>query len=355
MAIGIRHAWWQQQKRALFFVAGLFLLLFLVGACLVYEIYLSHPAFRGTKEITIAQGLGSRKIGALLKQEGVIGSKWAFVAYVWLRGEASSLKQGRYTVVDTMTISEVARDLVAGMSREQIITIPEGWDTRDIAAYLDVEGFAAEVETLRFFASSSGATAGRFSYLSELPQGVGLEGYLFPDTYRIFSGATLEDITARMLENFDRKLTPDLREAIARQKKSIFEIVTMASLIEKEVRRDEDRAIISGILWKRFAAGMPLQVDATITYAQAQNAKRKIQNNGRIFLEDTKIDSPYNTYRYPGLPRGPIANPGLSAILAAIYSKASPYLYYLSTPDGHTIFSRTLEEHNIAKAKYLNK
>ena len=156
-----------------------------------------------------------------------------------------------------------------------------------------------------------------------------------------------------MVRNFDAKVTQEVRDAIAGQQKSIFEIVIMASLIEKEVSSEEDRALVSGILWKRISLGMPLQVDATIAYIKNQESRIKNQRDGKISLEDTKIDSPYNTYRYRGLPRGPIANPGLSAIRAAVFPRSSPYLYYLSTPDGRTIFSRTLEEHNAAKEKYL--
>jgi len=118
---------------------------------------------------------------------------------------------------------------------------------------------------------------------------------------------------------------------------------------------DEDRALVSGILWKRIEIGMPLQVDATITYIKNQGPRTKNQGNGKILLADTKIDSPYNTYRYRGLPKGPIANPGMSAIRAAIYPKESSYLYYLSTPEGKTIFSRTLEEHNIARRDIYGK
>ena len=120
----------------------------------------------------------------------------------------------------------------------------------------------------------------------------------------------------------------------------------MASLIEKEVISDNDRALVSGILWKRIDNGIPLQVDATVTYIIGKKTTK-------ISIEETKIDSPYNTYAYKGLPIGPIANPGLSAIHAALYPKSSSYLYYLSASDGTTIYSRTFEEHNKAKVKYL--
>lgn len=333
--------------------AAVCLLIVAGTAVLAYEIYLPHTDFHGAKKIVIAPGMGSRATGTLLKHEGVIGSKWAFVTYVSLRGEASSLKPGTYKFFDYSAIPDIARDMVAGSARERSIVIPEGWDIHDIAAYFAKQSMGREQEVFTFLKNPPADFVRKFPYLAELPNGAGLEGYLFPDTYRIFQDTKFEDSVAKMLDNFGAKLTPDMRREISRQKKSMHEILTMASLIEKEVASDEDRAIVSGILWKRLDAGIPLQVDATIAYAQTKNEKRKTKNDGRISLEDTKIDSSYNTYRYRGLPPGPIANPGISAIRAAIYPRQSSYLYYLSAPDGRTIFSRTLAEHNAAKARYL--
>ena len=149
-----------------------------------------------------------------------------------------------------------------------------------------------------------------------------------------------------MLVNFDKKLTPELRTQIQKQKKTIFEIITMASMIEKEVRSLNDKKIVSGILWKRISIGMPLQLDATINYITDKN-------DPGVAIKDTKIDSPYNTYKYKGLPKGPISNPGIDSTTAAIYPTQTKYWYYLT--DGTTIFSETLQQHNEAKAKYLGK
>jgi UPF0755 protein len=149
-----------------------------------------------------------------------------------------------------------------------------------------------------------------------------------------------------MLTNFDSKLTPDLKSEIKRQKKTIFEIITMASMIEKEVKTTEDKKIVSGILWKRMVSGMRLQVDATLLYAQGKETSK-------TYIKDTQFTSPYNTYRNDGLPLGPISNPGMDSILAAIYPTKTAYYYYLSTTEGKTIFSKTLEEHSYNKNKYL--
>jgi UPF0755 protein len=153
--------------------------------------------------------------------------------------------------------------------------------------------------------------------------------------------SSCRDIVLKMLSNFKEKI-----DNTSIKGKTIFEIINMASLIEKEVRTFEDKKIVSGILWKRLEIGMPLQVDATIAYI----TKKKTT---RISLEELKIDSPYNTYLYKGLPLGPISNPGLSSIVASINPEKSDFLFYLSTLEGETVFSRNLTEHNIAKQKYL--
>ena len=238
------------------------------------------------------------------------------------------------------------------------MTIIEGWNLRNIGLYLEnKEMFMTEelFELVGFpLIDYSKATdllkpkdfSEEFDFLEDKPKNLGLEGYLFPDTYEIFFEEGIEDIVRRMLDNFDRKLTLELKEEIASQKKSIFEIVTMASLIEKEVRTIEDKKIVSGILWKRLKSRMPLQVDATISYITGRKTTE-------ITKEELKINSPYNTYKYKGLPLGPICNPGLESIKAAIYPKQSEYWFYLSTPEGETIFSKTLREHNEAITKYL--
>lgn len=323
----------------------------LIASILPYEIYMPHAAFNDTKSVEIVNGLGSREIGELLKKEGVIRSKWAFVTYVSLRGEASSLKPGTY-IFTPLPITEIAQMLIQGTPNEQTITIPEGWSIKDISEYLKKEGFANAAQFENMTLAYAGIFAERSPVFRDKPADRGLEGYLFPDTYRIFKTASAQEILFKMLDNFDKKFSQELRDETNRQHKKVFEIVTMASLIEKEVISEEDRALVSGILWKRIAADIPLQVDATVIYAK-QIAGADRQTSAKVTLADTKIQSSYNTYAHRGLPPGAIANPGLSAIFAALHPKESPYFYYLSTPEGKTIFSKTLEKHNQAKNKYL--
>jgi len=317
----------------------------------------SLPA-RGV-HIEIPEGSGSRAIGALLRERGLIRSPWAFVTYATLVGKAATLKPGSYSFAGFATIPGIVRALIAGEQypNERSITIPEGWDERDIADYFAAEGV---VEKEAWWAVAGYPAADyrsdakkpkvpdrsrEFSFLADKPAWVGLEGYLYPDTYRIWRDATPEDILRKMLKNFDARITPDLRAAIALQKKTIFAVITLASLVEKESGADAERPVIAGILWKRLAAGMPLQVDASVNYATGKR--------GTPVAADLKTPSPFNTYAHPGLPLGPIANPGIASIRATIFPHASSYLYYLHAPDERIIYSRTLEEHQAARAQYL--
>ncbi len=225
------------------------------------------------------------------------------------------------------------------VSNEVTITIPEGFNLKQIEDRLIEANLAERNELINFKFSKDVPLI-----LAGKPESASLEGYLFPDTYRFFKAAELSDIVSKMVSNLNSKLTPDLQTAIKNSPYSFYEILTMASLIEKEVPKDSDRPIVAGVLWKRLKAGMPLQVDATLVYITGRNEIRDA---------DKKINSLYNTYLYRGLPEGPISNPGLSAIKSALFPKASPYWYYLSAKDDATIFSKTLEEHNRNRAIYL--
>lgn len=326
------------------------------------EVYRAHTSFSGFKTVEVVSGMGSRRIASLLKQEGIIRSKWAFVIHVSLRGAIFNLKPGRYIFDDKSSIEKIVQKFINGGVQEVVIIIPEGWNLLDMADYFERLGLFKHEEILRLV-NFEGA---QFDFLRDKPRFTSFEGYLFPDTYRIFINAAWEDIILKMFENFDKKLDRTLREEIIKSGKTIHEVITMASLIEKEVVSEEDRSVVSGILWKRVKLGIPLQVDAVLVYIKRQIkenpefqdvisgiGKMTPSTTGKISFIDTQIDSEYNTYKNRGLPPGPIGNPGLSAIRAAIYPKDSSYLYYLSAPNGRTIFSKTFEEHNSAKAKYL--
>lgn len=295
---------------------------------------------------SIEKGEGSRDIANHLEKQGLIMRAPIFRLYVLTVGISGKLQAGTYILSPSMNIPKIAEKLAKGDVVKTKVTIPEGFTLSEIEMELTSE-FKEQNSNPRLKNKGLNLYKKDYDFLADALDAAGLEGYLFPDTYWFSYGADEEDIIKAMLDNFDKKLTPDLREEIKNQKKTIFEIITMASLLEKEVKTIEDKKLVSGILWKRLKIGMPLQVDATIGYIIGKNS-------ADISLEETKIDSLYNTYKYRGLPLGPISNPGLESIMAAVYPTDNPYFYYLSAFDGKTIFSKILKEHNLAKAKYLN-
>lgn len=325
--------------------------LLILAIAIGWEIYIRTPNLAETKSIEIPKGAGLRETAEIFKKEGMIRSSWIFILYTLANGDAGRIQAGSYTL-SSLPLSQIEQELVRGGSGATIV-IPEGWTADEISSLLAREKISNS-EEFRKIAETRDTEPfkEKFDFLGAAPELAGLEGFLFPDTYKVLKTMPAEEIATLMLKNFDAKVTPAMRKDTTFRQKTLYQIVTMASLIEKEVVSDEDRAIVSGILWKRLSLGIPLQVDATIFYIKKQNDAPS-PAGGKISIADTKIDSPYNTYKYAGLPKGPIGNPGISAIKAALYSKESPYLYYLSTPEGKTIFSKTLEEHNTAKAKYL--
>lgn len=307
------------------------LIKFILIAALGYGIYVilfGTPNLKTPAQVEIPKGAGVSDIAEKLKDAEVIRSKFGFETLVWLMRASSKLQAGEYKFEPKeMDLGDIVRMLTKGLGaiNEREITVIEGWTVDDIGTYLEKEGLGTKRE---FF------------------ENIKSEGYLFPDTYRVRKDATQKEVAQKMLDNFEIKVTEEMRKDIAAQGKTIFDIVRMASIIEAEVPHEEDRPVIAGILWKRLDIGMALQVDSTLNYAIG--GKR-----ASLTSEQLKIDSPYNTYKYRGLPPTPIGNPGLLALRAAIYPRHSAYWYFLSGKDGKTHFAKTLDEHNENKARYL--
>lgn len=301
---------------------------------------------------TVEPGQGGKQISANLKSQGLIKSDQYFNFYIWKSGLQSKLQAGDYVLQPSMSTIDIAGVLMRGdaIQQERTMKMIEGWNLKDMNAYLKKNGFSDNNEFLELTQTDLSAWSFDFSkpdFLRDAPSGSDLEGYLFPDTYKVFLDAEVPDLIRKMVDNFDAKLTPEMRRDIASQGKSIYEIITMASVIEKEVRTEDDMRVVSGIFWNRLKSGQALESCATLAYILGENKKQ-------YTLEDTKVDSPYNTYQNRGLPPGPICNPGLKAINAAIYPENTEYYYFLNRFDtGETVFSRTYDEHLINKEKYL--
>ena len=282
-----------------------------------------------------------------LKESGLIKSSSAFKIYAKIRGWQGQLIAGNHLLDKNMSIRVIIRSLTSSdnLKNERSITIIEGWRIEEIANYLEANKIVSKKDFLNEVLTANWQD--KYEFLAGIKAKT-LEGFLFPDTYRIFLNATAEDIVKKMLDNFDSKLTAKMRDDISADGNNIFEVVTLASIIEKEVPQDKDKKLIADVFLKRLKDNIALQSDATINFI---TGKGQVQPT----LDDLKINSPYNTYKYRGLPPGPIANPGLSSLAAAIYPTPNPYYYFLTTlDDGTVIYSRTYDEHLKNKAKYLN-
>lgn len=298
----------------------------------------------------IPQGSGVRDISRQLKQAGLIRSRYAFEIAIGLAGLNRSLQAGTFEFSPSMSATEIARALAKGTAvKEVVLTIREGWSAREIAEYLERSGIGTAAEFLKVanvHDSRSVLPDEQYDFLAGRPADATLEGYLFPDTYRVFPTATPTDVVKKMLDTFGVKVASGLRDDAARAGRNLYDVVTLASIVEREVRTDVDRKMAADIFWRRLAAGIPLQSDATVNYVTGKSALQPS-------TADTEVDSPYNTYRNKGLPSGPISNPGLASITAAIRPEPNQYLYFLTDSSGAVHYGKTFEEHLENKRKFL--
>lgn len=300
------------------------------------------------QSFVIKEGEGVNPIASRLEKDDLVSHRIWFEIYIWSKNKEGGIVAGTYSLRPSMSIPEIVDVITSGKGKkeDQTITVIEGWENKQIGEYLAGKGISSKDEFLNE-ATLVEKYRPYFAFLQDLPKGRTLEGYLFPDTYNVVLGKTTSSqIIYKMLLNFDGKFTDSLREDVKKSSHSLDDIIIMASIIEREVPKAEDRKIVSGIFWKRIKQKQALDSCATISYIMGVNKKQ-------YSFEDTRIDSPYNTYINRGLPPGPIGNPGISAIMAALYPQESDYYYFLSDPKtGETVFSRTLDEHNRAKVEH---
>lgn len=312
----------------------------LLGAGLFLAFGTSHTIERSDRDageniyMVVKPGTTASEISDRLMQLGVIDSRLRFWWLMKLQGDASKFKTGTYAFTPHMDEQAVLDKLVAGDTTVVKFTIPEGFGIKEIAKRLADEGLVDEQEFL-----AEAKDFAPYDYMKKRPNvRYAAEGYLFPDTYVIHSDVSAEGIMKMMVEDFDTRLTPALRQQAAAKGLSIHDLITLASLVEKEARYDEDRPIIAQVFFKRLQMGMPLQSDTTLQYLMAGPKED-------VSIEDTKIDSPYNTYQHEGLPPGPIASPGMKSILAVLNPANTDYLYFVADRQGHNHYSQTYDEH----------
>lgn len=295
-----------------------------------YSIAAVNPADPTPVTLTVTSGEGAKAIAADLEAKNLIHSKTGFYLLIKLLGIEKDLQAGDFRLNKSMDARTIALTMTHGILDVWVTTL-EGWRVEEIATELSRDLSIPESQFLQYAS----------------------EGYMFPDTYLIPRDATASAVAQMFLDNFNKKVTGAMKEDAKKTGLTFAQVVTLASIVEREGKTDSDRPVIAGVLLNRIKQGMPLQVDATIQYALGYQPFGKTWWKKELSDDDKKINSPYNTYANPGLPPGPIANPGIASIKAAIYPTATDYLYYIHDQTGAVHFAKTIEEHNANIRKYL--
>lgn len=318
---------------------ALVVLLMLAGLGVAAWMYMSlERPYRGYTEaeqfVEIPPGSGTAVMARRLEEAGVVRSAESFRLAVFMRGVGQRLQAGEYRFDRPLSVIEVVDRIARGDVHLVTITFPEGWTIRQKADWFEKRGFGTGAEFRE--------AAGNRSLIADLdPAARDLEGYLFPDTYSLPRRVSAAELVERMVGGFRQALTPEI---IARGKErglTVRQIVTLASLVEKETAKPEEREVVAAVYANRLRIGMGMQADPTVIYALELMGRY----DGDLTRQNLRVDHPYNTYVYAGLPPGPIANPGRASLEAAVNPADVPYLYFVSRNDGSHIFSTTYEEH----------
>ena len=291
--------------------------------------------------VEIPPGSGTKTIGDRLIAAGVVSDELTFRAAVWLSGQATKLKAGEYRFAQPMSAAQVIDKIVRGDVHFVSITFPEGLTIAEMARIYESEGFGTAAAFLE-----AAKNAARIRALDRAA--TDLEGYLFPETYALPRKASAGELVNAMVDRFLEVFNEDLRKAAEARGFSVRQAVALASLVEKETAKAEERPLVSAVYNNRLRIGMALQADPTVIYAMQLAGTYR----GNLTRDDLSLDSPYNTYRYPGLPPGPIAAPGKGSLEAAVKPADADFLYFVSRNDGSHEFARTLAEHNRNVQKY---
>lgn len=317
----------------------------------------------GNASVRIAKGATVRSVAEDMAAQGVLPAKdiWLFEFAAKVTDADRAIRAGDFTVPRNGSILGLLTTFTSQKeSQEKSLTFIEGWDLRDIAKYLVREQVIVSPEELykvtgvpaRMYVGGVGAperSLPDLDILNTRPQNVSAEGFIFPDTYRVFADATVDEIVEKAMKEMEEKVRSVTDRDVTSKKfykdYSFFEVLTMASIVEAEVRGTEDRRKVADIMWRRLEQGWPLQVDSSVNYITEKNTPS-------ASAQDIKNTSPYNTYKHRGLPPGPINNPSLDAIRAVITPEPNDKWFFLTSKDGTVYYGRTLEEH-AANRKYL--
>lgn len=314
-------------------------LLLVILSTLIYTfVTINSKTIKQETIITIEAGSGTNKIATLLKDKELIKSKYAFISYIKKNNATTNLKPGTYKFnAGKVTFNDIYEKLIKGEQEESIlVTIPEGYTVVQIAKLFEEKGLTTKEKFLDYATNLEIP----YDYIKKGENYRQLEGFLFPETYSIPASWTEKEIINMLLKQFNQNWTEEFNNRAKELGFTPKEIITIASLIEREAKVEKERATISSVIHNRLKKGMLLQIDATVQYLLPEQKER-------LLYKDLEVDSPYNTYKYAGLPPTPIAAPGLSCIKAALYPEETDYYYYRTKAknNGEHNFSRTYDEH----------
>ena len=324
-------------------LVGVGLVVLVVGGALAYgakRLYdRADESYQGSQDaevfVDIPTGTSTRDIGRQLVAAGVVRDERTFRIALWRSGRDRGLQAGEYRFADPVSAMGVVDTLARGQVHLRSITFPEGLTRREMATLFGRSRFGTAEDFLE--------ASERVELVEALdPEATDLEGYLFPETYALPRDATADDLVEAMVAQFERIVDEELRAQAAARELTIREVVTLASLIQKETGLDAERPLVSAVYTNRLGRRMPLQCDPTVIYALQLAGLY----DGNLTRANLQVDSPYNTYRYPGLPPGPIAAPGAADLRAALQPADVSHLYFVSRNDGSHVFADTLREHN---------
>jgi UPF0755 protein len=293
-----------------------------------------------TIEINIPEGTSAGQVAALLKSRDLIRSEKAFLKYCLQENLDAKLKAGSFSLSRSMSVKEISSELVKGQHLKNSITIPEGYTVKEIGQLFQEKRNISPENWQKALQDDYD-----YAFLPPKDRANRLEGYLYPDTYVFAEQADAHAIIAQMLDNFQSHWDKEFAGLIKGKNLDPHDVVIIASLIEREAQQADERKRIAGVIYNRLAINMPLQIDATVLYSLGKH-------KDTVEYADLKVDSPYNTYVYPGLPVGPISCPGSASLAAALQPEKNDYFYYVSRGDGSHQFSKTFAEHQAAINKY---
>lgn len=335
-------------------LAAILLIISITTTIIIYYNGSLKPLKKNGEEqlVEISSGSSLSKIGKILEDSDIIRDSFTFQVYVKMEGVGNQLKAGNYLLSSSYSVDKVVKMITEGkvVNESTLITFPEGWTLNQMAQELEKQQLIPTQEEFMEEAKDIEKYQKSFSFLSTIKNITerSLEGYLFPDTYYFDKEEDSEDIIRKMLKRFGEVYTQEYIDQGLSINMTIDDIVILSSVVEQESKYDIDRPGVAGVFYNRLEKGMALQSDVTVLYAMGIKKEQ-------VLYKDLEIDSKYNTYRYKGLPIGPIGSFGVPSLKATLYPEDNNYYYFIAKPDGYCIFNETFEEHTVDVNEYLRE